>query len=116
MANIPLGQSTRPGVVQQQCERGLTPMSNMIAKADELREALSRVDRNGDGLLNFDEFKSGLRGLGVQLPDKELVKIWHEASSEEGATPAGKPTFQGPLPGGFNVNTLGIPFFPLSYA
>ena len=52
----------------------------MMAKADELRNALARVDRNGDGLLNFDEFKRGLRGLGVQLPDQELVKIWHEAS------------------------------------
>lgn len=71
----------------------------MMAKADELRNALARVDRNGDGLLNFDEFKSGLRGLGVQLPDQELVKIWHEASSQEGGVPAGRPTFQGPLPG-----------------
>ena len=74
-------------------------MANMIAKADELRSALTRVDRNGDGLLNFEEFKSGLRDLSVQLLDHELVKIWHEASSQEGGKPAGRPTFHTPLPG-----------------
>ena len=74
-------------------------MANMIAKADELRSALTRVDRNGDGLLNFEEFKSGLRDLSVQLPDHELVKIWHEASSQEGGKPAGRPTLHTQLQG-----------------
>jgi hypothetical protein len=89
-----------PGARQAWAARRPAPaMANMMAKADELRNALARVDRNGDGLLNFDEFKRGLRGLGVQLPDQELVKIWHEASSQEVGKPAGRPTFQGPLPG-----------------
>ena len=55
--------------------------------------------RNGDGLLNFDEFKRGIRDLGVHLPDAELVSIWQEASCGEGFEPAGVPTFQGALPG-----------------
>ena len=38
----------------------------LASRADELRDALSRSDRNGDGLLNFDEFKSGLHELGVR--------------------------------------------------
>ena len=28
----------------------------LASRADELRDALSRSDRNGDGLLNFEEF------------------------------------------------------------
>ena len=63
------------------------------------RHQRRRSCRNGDGLLNFDEFKSGLRDLGVQLPDTELVSIWHEASSGEGSKPAGIATLQRQIPG-----------------
>jgi Ca2+-binding EF-hand superfamily protein len=66
----------------------------------KLRTALTRVDRNGDGLLNFDEFKSGIKELGVQLPEAELVKIWQEASMEPfQARPAGQTAFQCSLDG-----------------
>jgi len=55
--------------------------------------------RNGDGLLNFDEFKRGLRDLGVKLPDAELVSIWKEASSGDCAgKPAGKTAGRPTLP------------------
>ena len=70
-----------------------------MERANELRNALARVDRNGDGLLNFDEFKSGLRDLGVALPEQEIAKIWHEASNGSSsiyanAKAAGRPTLQ----------------------
>ncbi len=80
-------------------------MSGQIANqfVGELRTALTRVDRNGDGLLNFDEFKSGIKGLGVQLPEAELQKIWQEASMEPfQARPAGQTAFQCSLDDGNN--------------
>ena len=77
-------------------------MAGQIANqfVGKLRTALTRVDRNGDGLLNFDEFKSGIKELGVQLPEAELVKIWQEASMEPfQARPAGQTAFQCSLDG-----------------
>ena len=76
-------------------------MANGVTHRPEPSPTTPTARRNGDGLLNFDEFKRGIRDLGVQLPDAELVSIWQEASSGEGSQPAGVPTFQGPLPGCF---------------
>mmetsp|Transcript_35554 Transcript_35554/g.111231 ORF Transcript_35554/g.111231 Transcript_35554/m.111231 type:complete len:638 (-) Transcript_35554:1557-3470(-) len=47
---------------------------------DKLRSALSSVDRDGDGLLNFKEFRKGLEEIGISLKDDEISSIWKEAS------------------------------------
>ncbi|EKX47343.1 hypothetical protein GUITHDRAFT_106791 [Guillardia theta CCMP2712] len=41
---------------------------------DKLRSALSSVDRDGDGLLNFKEFRKGLEEIGISLKDDEITK------------------------------------------
>eukprot|EP00290_Baffinella_frigidus_P001466 CAMPEP_0180178200 /NCGR_PEP_ID=MMETSP0986-20121125/38273_1 /TAXON_ID=697907 /ORGANISM="non described non described, Strain CCMP2293" /LENGTH=226 /DNA_ID=CAMNT_0022131021 /DNA_START=11 /DNA_END=688 /DNA_ORIENTATION=+ len=70
--------------------------------ANQFRDALSRLDHDGTGVLSFEDFSRGLLDVGLNLPREEVVTIWEEAggaappsgNAQEGRTlAAGRPNF-----------------------
>ena len=50
----------------------------VAARAEQLKNAFSKLDLDRDGKLSFEEFSHGLWSLGVVLPKKEIEAIWSQ--------------------------------------
>ena len=50
----------------------------VAARAEQLKNAFSKLDLDRDGQLSFEEFSHGLWSLGVVLPKKEIEAIWSQ--------------------------------------
>ena len=48
----------------------------VLSRAEQFKNAFSRIDSDGDGKLSFEEFSQGLHSLGVILPEREVEAIW----------------------------------------
>ena len=48
------------------------------SRAEQFKDAFSKLDLDGDGKLSFEEFSNGLQSLGVLLPQREVEAIWSQ--------------------------------------
>lgn len=48
-----------------------------VKTKDGIRRVFALVDRNEDGIIDFEELKSGLKSIGDQMNDDDILEMMH---------------------------------------
>jgi len=72
----------------EKCMEYIKSRSNLREVEEEVIECFKNINKNGNGILSFNEIKQALLDMGEEFSDEEISEIfnWVEPKNKEGIT------------------------------